>query len=205
MLARWILLSSMIAGCARHEPASAPVPTPTTDDACLAELRNRGVAFELHLDAATEHPADDSSLACVVDTPVAIGPEIGGVTFVGLAGWAHFVTSCKMALAIDELASTAKKLNVTEIRHLGSKSCRTVPGSDLLSEHAHARALDITGLRVGGDPPLYVVSYWKTALDQGRTLRTFVDTVRLTATFPTILTPDDSLSHGDHLHLELSR
>src|SRR5688572_7539123 len=127
---------------AQDLPDSAP-PT-----ACRIELGKRGVAFIPDL-RELQRPAGRPDLECRVDDPVSLEPVIHGITF-------HFerldgprstlYASCALALAIERTAAMLAERGVADVVHFGIYGCRVIAGTDLLSEHARARALDVAAL-----------------------------------------------------------
>lgn len=89
---------------------------------------------------------------------------------------------------------------VVAIEHFGTYNCRDIAGSATLSEHAHARAIDIAGFVLENGKRVTVARDW-----QGEdTAALFLHDVRDGACrlFATTLSPDYNAAHHDHLHLD---
>jgi len=92
---------------------------------------------------------------------------------------------------------------VTEIRQIGSYSCREMvgAGTSSMSEHAFGDALDIAGFTLVDGRKITVKDGWHgTPEEQG-----FLHDVQLYAcqTFTTVLAPGYNVYHYDHIHVDL--
>ncbi len=92
---------------------------------------------------------------------------------------------------------------VTEIRQIGSYSCREMVGSGTssMSEHAFGNALDVAGFTLADGRKITVKDGWHgTPEEQG-----FLHDVQLYAcqTFTTVLAPGYNVYHYDHIHVDL--
>lgn len=89
---------------------------------------------------------------------------------------------------------------VVTIEHFGTYNCRDIAGSATLSEHAHARAIDIAGFVLADGTRITVALDWNGSGDKAEFLRDVRDgACRL---FATTLSPDYNAAHRDHLHLD---
>jgi hypothetical protein len=90
---------------------------------------------------------------------------------------------------------------VTEILHFGSYSCRTIAGSDHMSHHANANAIDISGFRLRNGITISVLKDWGTRGPEA----VFLNTIHNGACdyFNTTLGPDYNAAHRDHFHLDM--
>ena len=94
---------------------------------------------------------------------------------------------------------------VTEIKQIGSYSCREMVGSGTssMSEHAFGDALDIAGFTLADGRKITVKDGWHgTPEEQG-----FLHDAQLYAceTFTTVLAPGYNVYHYDHMHVDLMR
>ena len=89
---------------------------------------------------------------------------------------------------------------VVAIEHFGTYNCRDIAGSAMLSEHAHARAIDIAGFELANGKRITVARNWSG--DDAEAL--FLHDIRDGACrlFATTLSPDYNAAHRDHLHLD---
>ena len=119
--------------------------------------------------------------------------------------------ACPMVSALDRWVSEGVQpaalhwfgTQVTEIRQIGSYSCREMVGSgtSTMSEHAFGDALDIAGFTLADGRKISVKNGWQgTPEEQG-----FLHDVQLYAcqTFTTVLAPGYNIYHYDHIHVDL--
>ncbi len=119
--------------------------------------------------------------------------------------------ACPMVSALDRWVSEGVQpaalhwfgSQVTEIRQIGSYSCREMVGSGTssMSEHAFGDALDVAGFTLADGRKITVKDGWHgTPEEQG-----FLHDVQLYAceTFTTVLAPGYNVYHYDHIHVDL--
>lgn len=118
--------------------------------------------------------------------------------------------ACPLAAALvlwerDVVAPAAARrlgARVVGIDHVGSYACRRMYGraTAAWSEHAQARALDVTGFRLSDGRRVTVSRDWTRAGPK----RLFLHDVRDGAChlFATVLSPDYNAAHRDHFHLD---
>jgi hypothetical protein len=119
--------------------------------------------------------------------------------------------ACPMVSALDRWVSEGVQpaalhwfgTQVTEIRQIGSYSCREMVGSgtSTMSEHAFGDALDVAGFTLADGRKISVKDGWHgTPEEQG-----FLHDVQLYAcqTFTTVLAPGYNVYHYDHIHVDL--
>lgn len=111
------------------------------------------------------------------------------------AAWARF--------GVDRAAQQILGSPLARIETMGSYSCRTVAGTDRMSAHATANAIDVAAFVLADGQRISLKSDWRTASPQ---VRAFLQTVHASACkrFGTVLGPDYNAAHNDHFHLELS-
>ena len=89
---------------------------------------------------------------------------------------------------------------VVTFEQFGTYNCRDIAGSATLSEHAHARAIDIAGFVLANGKRITIARDWSGGGREAAFLRDVRDgACRL---FATTLSPDYNASHHDHLHLD---
>jgi len=89
---------------------------------------------------------------------------------------------------------------VVTFEHFGTYNCRNIAGSAALSEHAHARAIDIAGFVLSNGKRITIARGWTGSGADAAFLHDVRDgACRL---FATTLSPDYNASHHDHLHLD---
>lgn len=111
------------------------------------------------------------------------------------AGWARY--------GVDRAAQQILGSPLVKIETMGSYNCRTVAGSDRLSAHARAEAIDVAGFVLADGRRITVLSDWSggTPAEQQ-----FLRVVQQSACkrFGTVLGPAYNPAHRNHFHLELS-
>ena len=121
--------------------------------------------------------------------------------------------ACPLVSALDRWVSEGVQpaalhwfgTQVSEIKQIGSYSCREMVGasSSHMSEHAFGDALDIAGFTLVDGRKISVKNGWHgTPEEQG-----FLHDVQLYAceTFNTVLAPGYNVYHYDHIHVDLMR
>jgi hypothetical protein len=194
---------SALVGC-----ATAP-PRPPADDACLARLRARGVAF-------SEGPPLQG-----VRTPV----TVHGDRFMPRLtprGDRPAQMDCQLALALTEAAPIFRRMGISELEYSAAYHYRNRRRSDQLSTHAAGLAIDVHVFRGRGGEHVVARNFerrpgrwarapgpgwFESCVDRprtarGRTLRRLACRLRLDESFRLILTPDTDRDHRDHFHLE---
>ncbi len=116
------------------------------------------------------------------------------------------VMACPLAAAlavyarrvvVPAIAATGER--ATALVSLGTYNCRTIAGSDRLSQHATAEALDLAGVRLArGD--VSIARDWHDPGARGRLARRLRDGA--CRVFGVVLSPDYNAAHRNHLHLD---
>ena len=111
------------------------------------------------------------------------------------AGWARF--------GVDRAARQILGSALERIETMGSYNCRNVAGTDRLSAHAHANAIDVSGFVLADGRRITVLADW-TGGTQAE--REFLRVIHISACkrFGTVLGPEYNAAHANHLHLERS-
>jgi hypothetical protein len=111
------------------------------------------------------------------------------------AAWARF--------GVDRAAQQILGSPLVRIETLGSYNCRTVAGTDKMSAHSTANAIDVSAFVLADGRRISVKSDWSAGSNQARA---FLQTVHASACkrFGTTLGPEYNAAHRDHFHLELS-
>ncbi len=90
---------------------------------------------------------------------------------------------------------------VVAIEAFGSFQCRRVAGEDHLSEHAFARAADISGFRLADGRTVSVLADFRSRGAKGRFLREVRG--RACEIFDVTLGPDFDAAHANHFHVDV--
>ncbi len=92
---------------------------------------------------------------------------------------------------------------VSQIKHLGSFSCRPIAGTDNWSEHANANAIDIAGFTLADGQEILLINHWESSDAKAQFLKKVRDgSCNL---FATVLSPDYNAAHADHFHLDQAK
>jgi hypothetical protein len=185
----------------------APFPL----SACHKELLSRGIEFS-PAPNPLDHPDGLPNLLCDIEDPVWITPVIHGVTYrPGSADSdpSPLFVACPMALSIDKASEMLAARGGTDLIHYGTYNCRVIAGTETLSEHGLARALDIGAIRRNNGDVYTVLTDWEK--DQpspttaaGKFLKELVQAYHDDKVFNIILTPDYNAAHADHFHVDLT-
>jgi hypothetical protein len=112
-----------------------------------------------------------------------------------LAAWARY--------GVDRAARVVLGSPLVRIETLGSYNCRDVAGTDRLSAHATANAVDVAAFDLADGRRITVRGDWSGGTPAERQ---FLRIVHQSACkrFGTVLGPDYNAAHVDHFHLERS-
>lgn len=182
---------------------AAPAPDggttmPADEAACRARLREMGVVFAEHL------PIDEPE-GCSAAHPVTVSGLPGGVALRPDA-----VLTCAMAEAtaqfVREHAAPAAHAEfgspLAAIDQVSSFVCRPRNGTQRLSEHAFANALDWGGLELEDGTRVAIRAYRRSEPRRSR----LVSALRRAACgpFKTVLGPGSDADHADHFHFDMA-
>jgi hypothetical protein len=179
--------------------------------ACHEELISRGVSWTPGVDPL-ESPPGYPGLICTVEDPVWLDPVIDGVSWrpndPGADPTALFV-SCPLALSLESTSALLAADGVTDAVHFGTYNCRTIAGTDTLSQHGLANAIDVAGLVQADGTYWTVLDDWEMNAPMPTTpagvfLRDFVEALFDMFVFNIILTPDYNAAHYNHFHCDLT-
>ena len=111
------------------------------------------------------------------------------------AGWARF--------GVDRAVRQILGSELVRIETMGSYSCRNVAGTERLSAHANANAIDVSGFVLADGRRITVLDNWSGGT---RAEREFLRVIHSSVCkrFGTVLGPEYNAAHANHLHLERS-
>ncbi len=177
--------------------------------ACQRQLDALGVAW-MRWRVAPSHPEGSPGHLCEVRDPVWVGGTLHGVALSpGGGAPSPDLMSCEMALAVEKMSRVLSQKGVARVQHIGVYSCRTLRGSDRLSQHALGSAMDIVGFEMRRGPTISVQRHWEKdrvepRTRQGQVLLEIARALHEEFVFNVVLTPDYNAAHADHLHVDLS-
>ena len=168
---------------------------------CLAELNAARVRF-------SPVPDRRNTATCGLSQGGVLGADLGTVARMAPG---DVEMTCQTALALSiwrrqSLEPAAREIlgsDVVQIDHMGAYACRNVNngvGSNRISAHSQAAALDFAGVRLRDGRRITVTRDWSGDTPEARFLRRIRDDA--CRIFGTTLSPDYNAVHHDHLHLE---
>lgn len=168
---------------------------------CLAELNAARVRF-------SPVPDRQNTATCGLSQGGVLGPDLGTVARLAPG---DVEMTCQTALALSiwrrqSLEPAAREIlgsDVVQIDHMGAYACRNVNngvGSNRISAHSQAAALDFAGVRLRDGRRITVTRDWSGDTAEARFLRRIRDDA--CRIFGTTLSPDYNAVHHNHLHLE---
>ena len=166
---------------------------------CLSQLGQAGAQF-------TPLPDRMYGAGCSAMDSVQlsrVGGDLGPLTVTNLGPLACPLANSFAAWArygVDRAARQILGSPLVRIETMGSYSCRNVAGTNRLSAHSRAEAIDVSGFVLADGRRITVKDGW----DASREERAFLQVVHQSACkrFGTVLGPDYNAAHRDHLHLE---
>jgi hypothetical protein len=178
---------------------------------CHQELLDRGIAFTPAVDPL-DSPEGLPEVICDIDRPIWVTPFLADVAFhpSSLANEpAAIFTACDHALAMADTADVLAASGVDALVHYGVYNCRVIAGTQTVSEHGYANAIDIAGLSLATGEYYTVLDDWEInqpmpTTPPGQFLRAFVETLFNDYIYNIILTPDYNAAHADHFHCDLT-
>lgn len=164
---------------------------------CWSALSKSGAVY-------STRPDQNTSDACHIRTPTK-------VTIFGDLRVSPLETRCEIALrtalwerhGIQPAARAHLGAPVTRMHHFGSYSCRKIAGSNRMSQHATANAIDISGFDLANGLRIRLRNDWDGDENAARFLRDVRDSA--CDWFGLVLSPDYNAAHHDHFHMDQGR
>ena len=158
-----------------------------------------------------EHPDTHPELDCIIEEPVRLFSPINGIDYRYIENEdpTPILVSCEMALALVELGFLLQSKSAIEVAHIGTYNCRVISGTDTLSEHSFAHAIDLGGFTLDGGQYLSVLDHWEDGVAEpvtfeGQWLEDLTDQRYEQGIFNIILTPEYNAAHDNHFHVDLT-
>jgi hypothetical protein len=119
------------------------------------------------------------------------------------------LVTCGLALSLEKTAKYLEGQGITKVIHWGTYNCRVISGTNTLSQHGLANAIDLRGFITGAGLYWTVLKDWEKGKSfpvttAGKFLKTFAMTMFQQNVYNIILTPDYNAAHADHLHVDLT-
>ena len=173
------------------------VSIPANDVGCLKELAKYDVRFRRQGDFSEPK-------GCKVKSAVRLS-RVGQIKFDNAP-----LLTCKMATQLvrfseDGLQSAARDVlgtTVKRVQHIGTYNCRSMRQfKGVLSQHAFANAIDVSGFELANGNVINLSPDWKTNNDKA----TFLKRVSIDAcdAFHVAVSPDGDANHFNHFHWDM--
>ncbi len=186
--------------------ARVQVTLPAT---CRERLARLGISFS----SGPQQPG--------VADPVTIGLPLNGISYFAageLSPQNSLFMDCSLGLALHQMAETLEPRGVTAVEHFGVYEYRCIAGTDpcVLSQHAHATAIDLHEFRTGAGETYNVETDWIIDADAEATcsaptlgpedtlLHELACEWDATNLFHVVLTPNYNADHRNHFHVDLT-
>jgi hypothetical protein len=181
-------------------PPRAPPPDSAERRRCLADLTAANARFEPLADQY--FGAHCSTVDTVRLLSLNSGSRMLGLSNLGpvacpladaFAGWARY--------GVDHAARQILGSPLVRIETMGSYSCRNIAGTERLSAHALAQAIDVSGFVLADGRHITVLGKWSAGTERERE---FLRVIHQSACkrFGIVLGPDYNAAHRNHFHLE---
>lgn len=183
---------------APEQEAAKDAPMPADEVACRARLRELGVTF-------AEHAPLKEEAGCSAPHPLTVNGLPGDVTLRPEAvltcamaeATATFVRDHAIPMIREEFGS-----DLTAIDQVSSYVCRPRNGTQTLSEHAFANALDWGALELEDETRIEVRAYQRAEPRRARLISAIRDAA--CGPFKTVLGPGSDADHADHFHFDMA-
>ena len=167
---------------------------------CLATLGARRISFEplpdryLGNGCAAINTVHVFSLGTdESDIPIGNLSQVSCPMAAAFASWVRF--------GVDRAARSILGSPLARIETMGAYSCRTIAGTERLSSHATASAIDVSGFVLADGRRITVAGDWYGgSVSERAFLRAIHESACLR--FGTILGPDYNPAHRNHFHIE---
>jgi len=177
---------------------------------CLEQLDELGIVYT-PTQVALDHPDGFPNLDCIIEDPVYLHSPVADVGFryYSSDNESPVLVSCTTALAIYEMATIMGDMGGTEFEHIGTYNCRVIGGTQVLSEHAFARAIDLYGFLTEDDSYYTLEDDWEKFEPNPMTaggiwLKELMDACHEMGIWNIILTPNYNDAHYNHFHVDLT-
>ena len=167
---------------------------PANNASCFKELEQRDVEFK-------QLAAFSQSNRCKVEYAVRLA-RVGKMKLDNAP-----LLTCRMAMQLTEfeqytLQPTAKRLlgsEINRLKHIGTYNCRSMRKyNGILSQHAFANAIDVSGFVLNNGSTINVEKDWKGSAVKSRFLKAVAS--KACKSFRVSVSPDSDSNHFNHLH-----
>jgi hypothetical protein len=163
---------------------------------CMANLSSTGIAFDRLPDRS--YGGGCTAMGAVKLLDIGVPTTNLGAMTCGLASSFSAWTRYAVGPAAHQILGS----DLVRVNSFGTYSCRPIAGSNRLSEHGHANAVDVSSFDLADGRKISIKNDWNSSDPQ---VRQFLRVVRQSACrrFRTVLSPDYNAAHHDHLHFDM--
>ena len=190
-------------------PGAPPEPDPG-DLGCFARLDRAGLNYERAVNNR-DSPAGRPDLTCDVEGALRLSSPVGGIDYVYVA---HddprpMYMACELAAALADLAVLLRARDVVSVGHIGTYNCRVIGGTNSISMHGYALAIDLKWFRTSDGRVYDVEDHWEHdtqnfRTEEGRWLFELGQEMFRRNVFNIVLTPNYDAAHDNHFHVDLT-
>ena len=177
---------------------------------CHLDLAARGVAFEPTL-IADDSPSTHPNLTCSIIDPIYVKSPVFGVDLLYYDGnpTNSVLAACEMGHALADMIEDVIPYGVSDLRHIGTYNCRVISGTDTLSRHSFADAIDIYGFGFNDGTIYTLIDDWEHDTTNptspgGAFLYEAAYRWYDAYIWNIILTPNFNSAHDNHFHVDLT-
>jgi hypothetical protein len=195
-------------------PGSEPIemmPPTDVNQACLNTLTELGVQYTV-ASSPDDSPSNRPDLTCRLNTPLYVQSPIGNVDYLvhSRSESSSVFVTCYFARALLRLSELLEELDVVRVGHIGTYNCRVISGTDTLSEHGNANAIDLKWFETRDGHRYDVEDHWEHgrtsgfATEEGEWLYQVSRQMFNRRIFNIILTPEFNAAHDNHFHVDMT-
>lgn len=179
--------------------------------ACHKKLQQLGIGFAPAVNPKGS-PKGKPYLTCDLQEPIWVSPIMHGLEFrpsTPTNKTKPMLVTCGLALAMEKTAKWLVGQGISKVVHWGTYNCRVIAGTDTLSEHGLANAIDFRGFVTGAGLYWTVLKDWEKGAafpvtTAAKFLKDFTMAMYQQGVYNIILTPEFNSAHADHVHADLT-
>lgn len=180
---------------------------PDATSACLRELDSLGVIWS-PWDYQTQY---DGGVACTIDDPIRVASPINGIEYryYSQDTSSTMPMACELAKALVKLGDILADYDIDTVLHIGTFNCRRIGGSNRLSQHGLAMAIDIWGFEDTDGANYVLEQHWEhntsnPSSPKAQVIYEIGQRMHSEQVFNIVLTPNYNAAHDNHFHVDLT-
>ncbi len=189
---------------------TGPGPGPAPDGECIEAALRLGLDIR-GTDERRGNPSGRPDIECRQPEPIFLSSPVNGVNwrYFSAAGPRDIYMACRLSLALHALGELLTEHEIDAAEHLGVFNCRLIGGSNDLSEHGWARAIDLSAFTYNDGTRCVVEDDWFGLEGEpdtlcGQLLQDLAWEMFNRQIFNIVLTPDFNAAHFNHFHVDLT-